>query len=59
MWGGRDGYQCLLNTDMETEAKNYATFLRATRDYARSIGFEGQLLLEPKPREPSGIRYIC
>ena len=42
-----------MNTDMEAEAVNYANFLRAMRDYARSIGFEGQLLLEPKPREPS------
>jgi xylose isomerase len=57
LWGGRDGYQSLLNTDMEAEAKNYAFFLRMTRDYARSIGFEGQLLLEPKPREPSAHQY--
>jgi len=53
MWGGRDGYQCLLNTDMELEQEQYATFLRALRDYARSIGFNGQLLLEPKPSRSS------
>lgn len=57
MWGGRDGYQCLLNTDMEREQKQYASFLRAMRDYGRSIGFNGQFLLEPKPREPSAHQY--
>lgn len=57
MWGGRDGYQCLLNTDMEQEQAAYANFLRAMRDYGRSIGFEGMFLLEPKPREPSAHQY--
>ena len=50
MWGGRDGYQTLLNTDYKKENDIYASFLRMTADYADSIGFKGQLLLEPKPR---------
>jgi len=57
LWGGRDGYQCLYNTELEAELQAYATFLGATRDYARQIGFEGQLLLEPKPREPMSHQY--
>ena len=57
MWGGRDGYQCLLNTDYKVETDNYATFLRMTADYADKIGFTGQLLLEPKPREPTAHQY--
>jgi len=57
MWGGRDGYQTLLNTDYKLENDNYATFLRLTADYADSIGFKGQLLLEPKPREPAAHQY--
>jgi len=57
MWGGRDGYQTLLNTDYATEQDNYATFLKMTADYADSIGFKGQLLLEPKPREPAAHQY--
>ena len=57
MWGGRDGYQTLLNTDYATEQRNYANFLKATADYADSIGFKGQLLLEPKPREPAAHQY--
>jgi xylose isomerase len=57
MWGGRDGYQTLLNTDLKREQETYAHFLRSVRDYAREIGFEGQLLLEPKPREPTAHQY--
>ena len=57
MWGGRDGYQTLLNTDYAKEQRNYANFLKATADYADSIGFKGQLLLEPKPREPAAHQY--
>uniref|UniRef100_A0A7S3ATI6 Xylose isomerase n=1 Tax=Haptolina ericina TaxID=156174 RepID=A0A7S3ATI6_9EUKA len=57
LWGGRDGYQCLLNTDYKQELTNYAAFLRATADYAKEIGFTGQLLLEPKPREPMAHQY--
>jgi len=57
MWGGRDGYQSLLNTDMEREQQSYATFLRLLADHADKIGFTGQLLLEPKPREPAAHQY--
>lgn len=57
LWGGRDGYQCLLNTDMEQEQRHYGHFLRLVADYAREIGFEGQLWLEPKPREPMAHQY--
>ena len=57
MWGGRDGYQTLLNTDYKKEQRNYASFLKATYEYADKIGFKGQLLLEPKPREPAAHQY--
>ncbi len=57
MWGGRDGYQTLLNTDYKKEQDNYAAFLRLTAAYADKIGFTGQLLLEPKPREPAAHQY--
>ena len=57
MWGGRDGYQCLLNTNYKVETDNYATFMRMLADYADKIGFTGQLLLEPKPREPTAHQY--
>merc|ERR1719331_721725 len=56
-WGGRDGYMCLLNTQYNTELENYAKFLEMCADYAKKIGFKGQLLLEPKPREPSTHQY--
>ena len=57
LWGGRDGYQCLLNTDLERELSHYAEFLRLVADHAREIGFQGQLWLEPKPREPMTHQY--
>ena len=57
MWGGRDGYQTLLNTDYKRENDNYAHFLKALAEYADTIGFTGQLLLEPKPREPAAHQY--
>ena len=57
LWGGRDGYQTLLNTDYAKEQENYATFLKMTADYAAKIGWKGQLLLEPKPREPAAHQY--
>ena len=58
MWGGRDGYQCLLNTDYAQEQANYATFCKAVANYADEIGFTGQLLLEPKPRDPAAHRTL-
>ncbi|ACL70700.1 xylose isomerase [Halothermothrix orenii] len=56
-WGGREGYETLLNTDMELEQENFARFLHMAVDYAREIGFEGQFLIEPKPKEPTKHQY--
>ena len=51
-WGGREGYETLLNTDMKFELDNFARFLRMAVNYAEEIGFKGQLLTELKPKEP-------
>ncbi|MCS6930433.1 MAG: xylose isomerase [Saprospiraceae bacterium] len=56
-WGGREGYLSLLNTDMKREREHLARFLSAARDYARKQGFQGTLLVEPKPMEPSKHQY--
>ncbi|KMZ69302.1 Xylose isomerase [Zostera marina] len=56
-WGGREGYQTLLNTDMERELDHYATFLQAAADWKKKIGFNGTLLIEPKPQEPTKHQY--
>lgn len=56
-WGGREGYESLYNTDMQRERDHFAMFLRKCRDYARKIGFEGTLLIEPKPKEPTKHQY--
>nr|AAA79035.1 putative gene product has significant similarity to xylose isomerases from other clostridia [Thermoanaerobacterium thermosaccharolyticum DSM 571] len=56
-WGGREGYETLLNTDMELELDNFARFLHMAVDYAKEIGFEGQFLIEPKPKEPTKHQY--
>lgn len=56
-WGGREGYETLLNTDMKLEQENYARFLQMAVDYAKEIGFDGQLLIEPKPKEPTKHQY--
>ena len=48
-WGGREGYESLLNTDMKREQEHLAKFFHMAADYAKEIGYEGQLLLEPKP----------
>lgn len=56
-WGGRDGYQSLLNTDMKREREHIARFLHLAKDYARSIGFEGAFFIEPKPMEPCKHQY--
>ena len=56
-WGGREGYMSLLNTDMKREKKHMATMLTKARDYARSKGFTGTFLIEPKPMEPSKHQY--
>lgn len=56
-WGGREGYETLLNTDIALENDNLARFLRMAKEYARKIGFEGQFLIEPKPKEPTKHQY--
>ncbi len=56
-WGGREGYDTLLNTDMALEMDNYARFLKMAVDYKQKIGFTGQLLIEPKPKEPTKHQY--
>lgn len=56
-WGGREGYESLLNTDMKLELDNMARFLQMAVDYAKEIGFDGQLLIEPKPQEPTKHQY--
>lgn len=56
-WGGREGYMSLLNTDMKREKEHMATMLKMARDYARSKGFTGTFLIEPKPMEPTKHQY--
>ncbi len=56
-WGGREGYSTLLNTDLKQEREQMASFLHLASDYAKSIGFEGTLLIEPKPMEPAAHQY--
>ncbi|MCM3238529.1 xylose isomerase [Heyndrickxia oleronia] len=56
-WGGREGYETLLNTDMRLEQDNLARFFHMAVDYAKEIGFEGQFLIEPKPKEPTKHQY--
>ncbi len=56
-WGGREGYQTLLNTDMRRELDHLARFLHMAADYKKKIGFNGQLLIEPKPKEPTKHQY--
>lgn len=56
-WGGREGYQNLLNTDMKREIDHLARFMHMAVDYAKQIGFTGQFLFEPKPKEPTKHQY--
>jgi xylose isomerase len=56
-WGGREGYDTLLNTDMKLERDNIARFYRMAKDYAKEIGFTGHFLIEPKPKEPTKHQY--
>lgn len=56
-WGGREGYETLLNTDLKREQDHLATFLHMAVDYAKKIGFKGQFLIEPKPKEPTKHQY--
>ena len=56
-WGGREGYMSLLNTDQKREKNHLALLLAKARDYARSQGFKGTFLIEPKPMEPMKHQY--
>ena len=56
-WGGREGYMSLLNTDQKREKEHLAMMLTLARDYARSKGFTGTFLIEPKPMEPTKHQY--
>ena len=56
-WGGREGYMSLLNTDQKREKEHLAMMLTIARDYARSKGFTGTFLIEPKPMEPTKHQY--
>ncbi|MCR5485377.1 MAG: xylose isomerase [Clostridiales bacterium] len=56
-WGGREGYETLLNTDMKFEQENIANLMRLAVDYGRSIGFDGDFYIEPKPKEPMKHQY--
>lgn len=56
-WGGREGYETLLNTDMKLELDNLAKMLEMAKNYANEIGFKGQFYIEPKPKEPTKHQY--
>src|SRR5437868_2219635 len=56
-WGGREGYMNLYNTDMKRELDHLARFMHMAADHAKSIGFKGQFLFEPKPKEPTKHQY--
>jgi len=56
-WGGREGYTNLYNTDMNRELDHLARFMHLAHDHAKSIGFQGQFLFEPKPKEPTKHQY--
>jgi xylose isomerase len=57
LWGGREGYETLLNTDLHREEQQLARFLGLVAEHRHRIGFEGMLLLEPKPQEPTKHQY--
>ena len=56
-WGGREGYTNLYNTDLKRELDHFAKFLHLAVDYKTKIGFDGQFLIEPKPKEPTTHQY--
>lgn len=56
-WGGREGYQTLLNTDMKREIDHLGRFLHMAVDYKKQIGFSGPFYIEPKPKEPTKHQY--
>jgi xylose isomerase len=57
LWGGREGYDTLLNTDLKRETDQLARFLHLVAEHKHKIGFGGQLLIEPKPMEPTKHQY--
>ncbi|MFP5342140.1 MAG: xylose isomerase [Candidatus Limnocylindria bacterium] len=57
LWGGREGYDTLLNTDLRREGDQLARFLHLVADHKHRIGFDGALLIEPKPMEPTKHQY--
>lgn len=57
LWGGREGYETLLNTRIKQEQDQAARFLSLVIEHAKKIGFKGQLLIEPKPQEPTKHQY--
>ena len=57
LWGGREGYETLLNTDLARESRQLGRFLQMAVDYKHKIGLPGHLLIEPKPREPTTHQY--
>lgn len=56
-WGGREGYETLLNTNLGLEQDNMARLMHMAVDYGRSIGFNGDFYIEPKPKEPTKHQY--
>ncbi|MEX1156186.1 MAG: xylose isomerase, partial [Chloroflexota bacterium] len=57
LWGGREGYETLLNTDLAREEQQFARFLGLVAEHKQRIGFKGTLLIEPKPQEPTKHQY--
>ncbi|SHG87582.1 xylose isomerase [Ferrimonas marina] len=57
LWGGREGYETLLNTDLRQEREQYARMLQLAVEHKHKIGFKGTLLIEPKPQEPTKHQY--
>ena len=57
LWGGREGYETLLNTDLAREEAQLARFLELVAEHKHRIGFKGTLLIEPKPQEPTKHQY--
>lgn len=57
LWGGREGYETLLNTDLKRERAQAGRFLQMAVEYAHKIGFKGTILIEPKPQEPTKHQY--
>lgn len=57
VWGGREGYETLLNTDLRREREQIGRFMQMVVEHKHKIGFKGTLLIEPKPQEPTKHQY--